>query len=424
MLKKLIVNNFLSFNESVFEFGKVNCLIAPNNTGKSNLIKVLEFLNVALYENIDVAISQFGGINKLQNYRVKKETIYIEAWFNLENTCLINYDLMKYDAILICMITINIKDKTSNIDLLFEGKIKGTYIFEKERINLLKERVFNDDISSVLTTYEQSIEKLNQKRYSKFLFAYSSNSASYKRDYINDDKFKLVSNLLNLQLNTKKELLKPLNLHYLFNSDSIFSSYYFIPNNIKSGQMFDSSNLNKFGQNLTYFLSSLDDDTFNNISTALIGEVELVNGIKIEDEDVKKLYFVEDINGEEKLIPLYDISDGTIHFTAIMTAIYSNPNSLSILIEEPERNMHMKTLSYILNTMRDSEKQIFFTTHSTEILQQLKLDEILFMFRDYDGNTQGQRAKNIPHIKKFMKMYKNDLVEMIQTGIVGEYEED
>jgi predicted ATPase len=187
--------------------------------------------------------------------------------------------------------------------------------------------------------------------------------------------------------------------------------------------MFDSSNLNKFGQNLTYFLSSLDDDTFNNISTALIGEVELVNGIKIEDEDVKKLYFVEDINGEEKLIQLYDISDGTIHFTAIMTAIYSNPNSLSILIEEPERNMHMKTLSTILNTMRDSNKQIFFTTHSTEILQQLDLDEIVFMFRDYDGNTKGQRAKDIPNIKKIMKLFKGDIVEMIQTGVLGEYDE-
>lgn len=423
MLKKIIINNFLSFDESTFEFEKVNCLIAPNNTGKSNLFKVLEFLNIALYKNIDVAISQFGGINKLQNYRVKNETIYIEAWFNLENTCLINYDLMKYDATLICMITINIKNKTSNIDLLFEGKIKGTYIFETERINLLKERVFNDDISSVLTTYEQSIEKLNKKRYSKFLFAYSSNSASYRKDYINDDKFKLISNLLNLQLNTKKELLKPLSFHYLFNADSIFSSYYFIPYNIKSGQVFDSSNLNKSGQNLTYFLSSLDDDTFDDISTALIGEVELINGIKIKDEDVKKLYFSEDIDGEEKLIPLHDISDGTIHFTAIMTAIYSNPNSLSILIEEPERNMHMKTLSTILNTMRDSKKQIFFTTHSTEILQQLDLDEIVFLFRDYDGNTQGQRAKNIPNIKKIMELFKGDLVEMIQTGVLGEYDE-
>lgn len=107
-----------------------------------------------------------------------------------------------------------------------------------------------------------------------------------------------------------------------------------------------------------------------------------------------------------------------------MSAILGNKSSLALLIEEPERHMHMKVLSYILDTMRDDDKQIFFTTHSMEIVQQLKLDEIIFMFRDYDGDTKGQRAKEIYNIKKLMKLYKNDLVEMIKIGIIGEYEDE
>jgi len=73
--------------------------------------------------------------------------------------------------------------------------------------------------------------------------------------------------------------------------------------------------------------------------------------------------------------------------------------------------------------MRDSDKQIFFTTHSTEMLGELKLDEIIFMFRDFNGDTKGIRAKDIKNITKIMKLFKNDLVSMIQMGVVGEYDE-
>jgi len=43
-LESLYLDNFKSFKESKFEFGNLNCLIAPNNTGKSNLIEALKFL--------------------------------------------------------------------------------------------------------------------------------------------------------------------------------------------------------------------------------------------------------------------------------------------------------------------------------------------------------------------------------------------
>jgi predicted ATP-dependent endonuclease of OLD family len=153
----------------------------------------------------------------------------------------------------------------------------------------------------------------------------------------------------------------------------------------------------------------------------MIGEVEQVDSIKIVEAAYKTLFFIE--NGKYE-VPLKKASDGTVHLLAIMSALIANDKSMmAMMFEEPERHMHMKVLSYILNSMRDSNSQIFFTTHSTEILQQLKLDEIVFMFRDFDGNTKGQRAKDIEHIKTFMKMYKNNLVEMIQMGILGEYEE-
>ena len=74
--------------------------------------------------------------------------------------------------------------------------------------------------------------------------------------------------------------------------------------------------------------------------------------------------------------------------------------------------------------MRDCEAQIFFTTHSTEMLSELNLDEIIFMFRDFDGDTKGIRAKDIKNINKIMKRYKNDLVSIIQMGILDDLEDE
>jgi predicted ATPase len=211
----------------------------------------------------------------------------------------------------------------------------------------------------------------------------------------------------------------------VFDSKDIFSSFYFHPQTIKKQQNYETNFLLDDGTNLAYFLDELyknDKEAFEDISNSLIGEVELINSIEITQGSVPTIVFNEEVNNKTKKIILPKVSDGTIHFLSIISALYGSKSNC-LVFEEPERHMHLKTLSYILDSFRDSQKQIFFTTHSTEILNQLKLDEILFLFRDFDGNTKGQRAKDIPNIKKIMKRYKNDLVEMIQTGVVGEYEE-
>ncbi len=152
--------------------------------------------------------------------------------------------------------------------------------------------------------------------------------------------------------------------------------------------------------------------------------MELINAIELKDGFTTELIFKEEVNNKISHIEMKNVSDGTIHFIAIMSAILGNPYSIGMLIEEPERHMHMKVLSTILNTMQDDYKQMFFTTHSTEMLSELNIDEIVFMYRDSYGNTQGKRAKDISNINKLLKIYKNNLVEMIQIGILDDIGEE
>lgn len=421
MLKKLYIHNFKSFYHSSFEFGKVNCLIAPNNSGKSNLIEAIEFINNLLFQQID-EFDLKKNLNELRNYKYNEDNIKFELEFDLSDKVLVYYDLIDYKYIVKFNISLG---KINNIDLEIDGYVKSIKINTNHNKDVSSQalglRIYGDFLDNTkIENYEEYLERLNSSRYSKFNFKYSLNTLSYQLKSSLKAKT-IVHNLLSLQLNTKNELIEHVKFNRIFNK-KIFASYYFHTHLIKNNPVENSpANLNKYGTNLVEFISGQLDETIEDISTSMIGEVEQVNSIKIVEAAYKTLFFVE--NGEYE-VPLKKASDGTVHLLSIMSALLANDKRImTMMFEEPERHMHMRVLSYILDSMRDSNSQIFFTTHSTEILQQLELDEIVFMFRDYDGDTKGQRAKNIPNIIRFMKRYKNDLVEMIKAGIVGEYEE-
>ena len=419
MLKKLYIHNFKSFWESTFEFGKLNCLIAPNNTGKSNLIEALEFCDKLLFSREDEE-PKFS-FSELKNYKYNEDNIRFELEFELANRVLVYYDLFDYKY----SVKFNIIFGTiNNIDVAVNGYLKHITIFNKDNKNILSQtlgiRLYGDELKKDIVNYEKYDEELTSKRYTKFDFTYSQNTLNYGltcQSTLQESIF----TLFGFQMNTKNELVKPIKLKNIF-SKKIFSSYDFQPYLIKQ-QSISSFQLNKIGTNLTEFIAGQLDETIEDISTSLIGEIEQVTGIVIDRETAfKTLSFIE--NNSHK-VPLNKISDGTVHFLAIMSALIANGREIeTIMIEEPERHLHMKVLSYILNSMRDSESQIFFTTHSTEMLSELKLDEIIFMFRDFDGDTKGIRAKDIKNIKKIMRIYKNDLVEMIRIGILDGLEDE
>lgn len=420
LLKRLYLHNFKSFWESEFEFGKLNCLIAPNNTGKSNLIEALKFLDNLIYKNSIVAIDTIG-LDKIKNYHHDEPLTMIEADFLVKNRVLVGNELIDYDIILYFHYWFNFETKVPNIDISIAGKIKSIIIDRADLKQGVGARIIGD-FESFIEGYNKSYDELlNKKNYQGFNFNYNHTTLRYTIFTRYAKTQETIANLFALNIEKQNEVLrKEMNLTFIFNKNSLFSSHYFKADSMKRPEMTGVPLLMENGKNLPEFLQELDDETFEDISTSLIGEVELVQGIRIEKGVVPQLVFEEEVSEKKHYVALQDISDGTVHFIAIMSAILGNKQAVGLMIEEPERHMHMKVLSYILDTMRDDDKQIFFTTHNMEILQQLELNEIIFMFRDYKGDTKSKRAEDIYNIKKLMKIYKNDLVEMLKIGILDD----
>ncbi|MFA7353269.1 MAG: AAA family ATPase [Sulfurimonadaceae bacterium] len=411
-LERLDIHNFKSFYNSKFEFGKLNCLIAPNNSGKSNLIDALKFLDSLIYDNTARAISKIG-IKNIKNFHYDEKETRLNAKFKIKNSVLVADELIDYDVTLLFLFTINLDDKVSNIDIVIDGKIKSIVIDKNDLKNGFGLRIF-ESIEEFITNSDSYLKKLNKKQYRHFNFNYNSTSKRRMVQTRFDVTYEVVEKLLAFNSNGI------LNFKHIFNKNSLFDSHYFHSHDIKRIQESGYDYLLENGTNLSEFLKNLDKETFEDISTSLIGEVELINAVELRDGFTTELVFNEEINDKNYPVSIQNISDGTIHFIAIMSAILGNQNSIGLMIEEPERHMHMKVLSYILNTMRNDDKQIFFTTHSGELLKILNQDEIIFLYRDEEnGDTKGLSASKIKKLDKLFKKYKHEITDIIKDGVLG-----
>jgi predicted ATPase len=62
-IDKIKVSNFKSFNNLEVDLNNFNVLIGSNASGKSNFIKIFEFLRDISKYGLDNAISMQGGLN-------------------------------------------------------------------------------------------------------------------------------------------------------------------------------------------------------------------------------------------------------------------------------------------------------------------------------------------------------------------------
>lgn len=434
MLKKLYIDNYRSFSDTTIEFGQFNCLIGPNNAGKSNLIDALEFLDFILFTSVDEAVKEKSS-QLIENYRLNKEEITINAEFELAVSGRVDYDAFTAKFKLTVQTIINTLKGTFAQDVLLNGKCKHIAIDSKDFRAFFEGSEMSSELDfgiseEQINNYDKYKAKYDNSSFKPFKLQINLSNNSTRVSF--GDKQSNVLNRVLLEFfcrdygrDAKGNIAHcDIDFDSMLISSRLLGSYFFntlsIKNDLKYGKELD-----KYGRTLINYLSLLQKyrkDVFDDIAASFIGEVELVNGMESSvNYNLPKLELVE--FGAEYPIDYRSASEGTIHFLAIMTAIKAVDERI-IAIEEPERSLHMKTLNYIVEQCRNSAKQIFITTHSSELLRMLKPNEISFVYRDRDGNSKVKMASKIPYLPRMMKRTKYDIVELIQTGILGDFEDD
>jgi hypothetical protein len=112
-------------------------------------------------------------------------------------------------------------------------------------------------------------------------------------------------------------------------------------------------------------------------------------------------------------LPLSAMSDGTIKWVSLITAILTSRAIFAI--EEPENFLHPLMLREILNLMRSTTAAkssfVIMTTHSETLLNEANPHEVIVVSMDH-GITRGRRPRDAEHLAK----------EIRETGFgLGQY---
>lgn len=170
------------------------------------------------------------------------------------------------------------------------------------------------------------------------------------------------------------------------------------------------ADLESDGNNLAIVLRNIlqDDDRRETFVRLLKDALPFVDHLKVDRfADRSLLIALKERYSDQSYLPASFLSDGTIHLTALILALYFDKAPVTI-IEEPERNIHPHLISKVVGMMKDASrnKQIIATTHNPEVVKNADLEDLLLVHRDEEGFSRISRPAESEELKVFLE---NDL---------------
>ena len=143
------------------------------------------------------------------------------------------------------------------------------------------------------------------------------------------------------------------------------------------------------------------------------------------------VYLTSQEQGLLRPTPLFQMSDGELAFVAYLSLILA-PDELGgtlFFIEEPENHLHPKLFETLVALLRQVQQQVadrgvprsqmIFTTHSPLVLNQMKLEEILWVEKRH-GETKVIRPNDKPHLRKLVEDEELGLGDLMFAGALGQ----
>ncbi len=390
MIKKLRLKNFLSYKDVTINFNDFNVILGANASGKTNLTKAL----IALRDLI------IGGHQSLEDFDA-----FMESVFNKN---------AKEEETLVIEIVLNTNFAT---ELTNGAKI----IVEEHHYKL--EMAFGKGI--VKENYWIKLKE-NPKPFK--ILVRDENSAKYTHEY--NPEF---NKCLALEIDSKSfELLKfqlmagkPLSgfLPLLQKAYCEFFMMYSLVSKQLIRPFFSRNQkiLAHNGQNLSGVLQFYKEH--NPIVLDSINEVLRRNIPHFENVDTKALgisknyYFtVRETDGKDYVLD--ELSEGTDLFIGLVTAMITSQylelekgQKGILIIEEPEKNLHPQLMEEIVALAKSltDKFQVIITTHSTDLVAHLAVDDIILLDKNESG-TRLQRINKTEELERYLEEFSLDQI--------------
>lgn len=404
-ISSISVNNFKSFREETISFGDLNILIGSNASGKSNTINILRFIDHIVDYGIENAISLSGGIDYVLNTSIgKSKPLSIAFSLDCEDENWVRYIDRKQDINLLL----------AGFDYHFQitpHKRGSGFTITQDSLTLKYHQVLGFVKGEKCITDIEKQYTIRYRRSGSRVVADVKNSTDFATS--EDLKEGLDSDFIKRYL-SEHEHRKELILHFItlfmppmFYSRDLIRIYDFDPKLMKKSSSLTSiSHLEEDGSNLANILQGLlkskpDRKKLENLLKDCLPFVESISTESNFDKSVS--YKIKEDYSQKPLYANF-LSDGTVSVLAMIVALHFEKNAGTIILEEPERNLHPHLMNRLLEMAREESqnRQIIITTHTPELIKHADIDTILFAKRCEDGFTHITRPADSEMVKIFV----------------------
>lgn len=371
MLKRVSIQNFKSLKDVTLDLQKVNLLIGPNNSGKTNFLKALEFISLWMDGKID---NEFN----FSQY-IFRPQLNLSKGMNLELSA-ISDDIKKEHNY-----KLQLKPLGMSIDL-------------------------TEQLWDISLENNEKIESTESEISYHPFFGLTLNGKQIEGDDFLPSRFIRVNN--NAHTIGSQVLSELLNNVYIYKPDPNKLNK---PGPVGTGEAFVNSDTSNIVGFLDLMLSRYRRTIFNQIELDLHKCINEFIEIKLDDviltSELKKLYNEDKNNNSFKKFGLTneiqnitywadELSEGTLYFLSLLCIIHQpNPPKL-LLLEEPEKGIHPRRIHEVMNFIfrlaDEKDIQIILTTHNENVLNEFtSMPEAVFVFnKDEEGATYVHNLKS------------------------------
>ena len=408
-ITRIKISNFRSFGMVDVRLGKLNVVIGPNASGKSNFVQVMRFLKDIATSGLEAAISRQGGMKYLRNVASKEdEPVRVIIHSDIDETFSFHdppYNL-PFDVIS--------EEARYEIALVADG--------------FLGYRIVSDRLEFKVKFAEAKPGRKNPKATGKLMLEKVGDLYSY--GFSGPPEYDIVKNILNKLiyprppkdrplLETDHFLVAPL-LRELRNIGTFQLDRRAALRILKPGK---ENGLLEDGSNLPQIISDLamDDEELGRLKRLVNYLIPYLTDLQIADLslDVHSLRFKETYNKDVEL-PMELLSDGTIGVLQLVLVLFFDKRPI-VIIEEPDLGIHPKLISRVVSLMMEAThgKQLIITTHSPEVVRHVDLKTLLFIKRDdRTGLSMIKRPSELETVRNFL-VHDIGVDDLFVDGLLG-----
>ncbi|RCJ39039.1 ATPase [Nostoc punctiforme NIES-2108] len=381
MLKQLILENWKSFRYAELPLDPLTVLIGTNSSGKSNVVEALEFLQrIARGENIEAALA---GDKTLPSIRGGLEWAALKPETNFTLKALVQGEDDKGDYLYV------IQTQIVNEVKVIEEYIERQNLNKDHTINYVEKFTVKKIDLNTITGMKEPVTPFDfQDLVSShtYLSIAEDGSIVFEKE-LQERYFSLKIQAINCVVSTLKEIL-------ILNP---------IPSKMREYSRL-SDTLESDASNIAGVLAALSEEHKNEVESTLSSYIK-----DFPEGDIQKLwaekvgrfgtdamlYCQEEWKpGHITEIDSRTMSDGTLRFLAILTALLTRPQGSQLVIEEIDNGLHPSRAELLVRILRDigSKRKIdiLLTTHNPALLDALGPEIVPFVVVAHRDKETGE----------------------------------